>query len=548
MNSPSFWSVLAERRLKRRSAIKAAASFAGAGLLWAACGGDETDLERPNEGGVLRYGTTSPFAGLDPQTEAGTGLAIAARLYGYLIHIDPRDEAVIYDQADSIEQPDPNTYIFKLRSGVRYHDVAPVGGRTLVADDVVASIERFRKNALAPTRIFHTDVLDKVEAIDELTLRVTTRQPYRYTLSYLGDIAAGAILPTELVESGASLYTQAAGTGPFQLSSTQPGNRVTLPRHDAYFRSPIPYLDAMEWQVFDSNAAKLDAMTRHTVDVITAGSRDELEALTVEEPQIELTAEVSLASTALGMRIDRPPFNDPRVREAIDLGLDRQALVDYIASGNARVVGPVNPALMNGSWSIPDPELYERYRLDLAAEERRTQARELLVAAGALGANLSLRTADVPQLIRLAEVITLQMAAIGLPLTVERVDLLTWFNDFRNGNFHLTLIAHLPYESADVPLRFFHSRGPDGTGNPFAFSDSNLDALVERSWTEQDPDVAGATALEVQRSALEARPMLPLFTAGAYSAAWSQVQNRRPGLLGSLAQFNYEQWLSDASD
>ncbi len=539
-----FWSKYGLRRVSRRRALAGGAAISIASVALAACGADEPDSTQPQEGGVLRTGTTSPFSGLDPQTEAGTGLAITARLYGYLLHIDPRDEAVIYDQADEVEQPDETTYVFHLRDDVVFQDVEPTNGRDLSAEDAAASIERFRKNALAPTRTFHTEILDSTEVVDAVTLKVTTKRPYRYSLGYLGDISAGAIIPTEFIESSASLYTQAAGTGPFQLSSADPTNRVTLTRHDKYYRSPIPYLDAMEWQVYGDNAAKLDAMREHEVDLVTAGSRQELEVLSDENSDIELTPEISLSSTALGFRIDRPPFVDPRVRQAIDLALDRETLIRNVAAGDGTILGAVNPALGEGSWSLPSSDLIAASGADEPIEERRTQARQLLAAAGASGATIELQVADVPQMKRLAEEISVLLASVGLPATLKLLDVLTWFSNFRGGNFDATLIAHLPYESPDVPLRFYHSRGPDGTASPFAFADGEMDALIERSWGEGDKAIAASTILDVQRKALDARPLLPLFTASAYSAAWKQVQNRRPGLLGSLAQYNYEQWLS----
>lgn len=539
-----FWSKYGLRRVSRRRALAGGAALSIVSVALAACGTDEPDSTQPQEGGVLRTGTTSPFSGLDPQTEVGTGLAITARLYGYLLHIDPRDDAVIYDQADEVEQPDETTYLFRLREDVSYHDIEPTNGRDLNAADAAASIERFRKNALAPTRTFHTEILDRTEVVDDLTLKVTTKRPYRYSLGYLGDISAGAIIPTEFIESSASLYTQAAGTGPFQLSSADPTKRVTLTRHDKYYRSPIPYLDAMEWQVFGDNDAKLDAMREHTVDLVTAGSRAELEDLSDENPDIELTPEVSLSSTAIGFRTNRPPFGDARVRQAIDLALDRETLIRNVAAGDGSILGAVNPALGEGSWSLPTSELMTAYGADEPIEQRRTQARQLLAAAGASGAAIELQVADVPQMKRLAEEISALLAAVGLPTTLTLLDVLTWFTNFRGGNFHATLIAHLPYEAPDIPLRFYHSRGPDGTASPFAFGDGEMDALIERSWGEPDKTAAASTIQEVQRKALEARPMLPLFTASAYSAAWKQVENRRPGLLGSLAQYNYEQWLS----
>jgi peptide/nickel transport system substrate-binding protein len=458
--------------------------------------------------------------------------------------VDPRDDTVIYDQADRVEQPDPTTYIFTLRPGITFHDVEPTRGRTLQASDVAQSIERFRGNAIAPTRVFHSEILDQVEAKEPLTVRVTTKRPYVYTLSYLGDISGGAILPYEYGRDRTSLYAEAAGTGPFQLDTATPPSSARLLRHEGYYRAPIPYFDAMEWQVFSENGAKYDALRHRRVDLVPAGSRQDADAVASGQANIEITAEPSLSSTGFGMRVDRPPFNDPRVRGAIDLALDRDSLVRDIALGDGRILGPINPALGGGYWSLSDDDLRDASGGGSPTDIRLVEAAKLLIASGAANAAFKLQVPNTPALLDLASAIRNQLQRINLIAEIEPLDLLSWFTNFRRGAYEATLITHLPYESADVPLRFYHSRGPDGVANPFGFADGAIDSLVERSWSEENREGRQATIREAQALMTRARPLLPLFTATGYSAAWSNVRNRRPGLLGSLNQYNYEQWLA----
>jgi peptide/nickel transport system substrate-binding protein len=548
MSQDGYWSKFGRARVSRRRALGGAMALAAGAVAWTACGGSDDapppDASAPKSGGTLRTGTTVPYSGLDPQTEAGTGLAIVARLYGYLLHVDNRDDSILYDQAGTIEQPDATTFVIRLRDDVRFHDVEPVNGRLVTANDAAQSIERFRKNALAPTRAFHTSVLDRVEPVDDRTLRVTTNRPYVYTLAYLGDISAGAIIPAEYIQSSTSLYTQAAGTGPFRLESAAPPDSARLVRHPGYYRSPIPYLDAMQWQVYATDDEKYRALAAGEVDVIPAEARAPVQSLADSIEDLEVTAEPSLSWLALGMRVDRPPLQDPRVRGAIDLALDRDAIIRDLAAGDGRILGPVNPQLADGYWSLFDDELRESFGGTLEIEDRRTGARAYLSAAGAEGAELRLQVANTPALLDLANIIRDHLSRIGLAVQIEPLDLLSWFTNFRGGRFETTLVSHIPYETADVPLRFFHSAGPDATESPFGFADPAIDALVERSWGESDRGQRRATIYEAQQRMVDARPMLQLFTGTGYSAAWKHVRNRRPGLPGSLAHYNYEQWLN----
>ena len=298
----------------------------------------------------------------------------------------------------------------------------------------------------------------------------------------------------------------------------------------------------MRWQVYADAASAVSAMRVRDIDILT-GSPDDVQPLAEENPDISVSREPNLSWLALGMRLDRAPFSDTRVREAIDLALDRDAMIRDLARSEGKISGPVNPHLAEGYWSLSDDEVRGAFGGTASIDDRRAQSRQLLAAAAAEGATFALQVADIPALIDIADVVRQQLQAVGLTVHVEPAPLLSWFTNFRRGAFETTLISHLPYETPDVPLRFFHSAGPDATGSPFAFGDATIDALVERSWGEDDRARRQATVREAQRLMINARPMLQLYTTTGYQAAWRQVQNLRPGLPGSLAHYNYEQWL-----
>ena len=514
-----------------------------------ACGGDSNDNAGPQEpqrGGVFRIGSSIPFSsGLDPHLEQGAGLGVIPRLYGYLLHVDPRDDTVIYDQAESVEQPDDTTYLISMRDGVRFHNAEPADGAPVTAHDAAASIARFRYNPVAVAKLWHATLLDTAEALSDRTLRVTTTRPYVYSLAELGNINAGVIIPRSLIDADISLFDTAAGSGPFALVEAAPADRVTLARFDGYYRAPIPYLDGMEWRVFASTEDTLTALVRDEVDVAGARSRAEANSLADQYEDIEAAATPSLAWLSIGFRMDRPPLADERVRGAIDLALDRDALVRDLLAGDGRAVGPVNPVLGDGFWSFSDEELRAMRGGESTMGERIAAASALLVAAGAENASFSLQVADEQPLVAAAEAVRAQIEQTGLTVRIEKVDLLQWYNNLQAGAFEASLISHLPYETPDRPLRFYHSAGPDGVANPFAFADGSVDAAIERSWGERDRDLRRDAILDAQRIGMRGRPILQLFTGMTFSAARSRVQNRKPELYGSLAQYNYDQWLDD---
>jgi peptide/nickel transport system substrate-binding protein len=301
----------------------------------------------------------------------------------------------------------------------------------------------------------------------------------------------------------------------------------------------------MEWRIFTSTDDALTALVRDEIDITGARTRAEANALAEEYSDIEASATPSLAWLSLGFRMDRQPVADERVRGAIDLALNREALIRDLLAGDGQILGPVNPVLGDGYWSLPDAELAALRGGEATIDERIAAANALLVAANAERATIALQVADLEPVLAAAEAIKQQIERTGLTIRIEKLDLLKWYENLQAGAFEATLISHVPYETPDLPLRFYHSGGPEGVGNPFAYADGSVDAVIERSWGENDRQRRQADILEAQRIGLRGRHILQLFTGMTFSAARSRVRNRRPELFGSLAQYNYEQWIDD---
>ncbi len=536
------------RLSRRRALIGAAASTLAFGIGGCDFGDDGVrppTPEAPRRGGTLRTGTSLPLSyGLDPQVEAATGLAIVPRVYGYLLHVDPRDESLVYDHAVNVQQPDDETYIFTLRDGLAFHDVAPAFGRAVTPQDVARSIERYRDNPLVVSKAWHKTILDRVETPPDGTIVVKTRGVNVYSLHEIGGLRSGAIIPVEAIDDDLDLTRGSAGSGPFVAGRVDFDEGVRITSNDAYYRDGIPYLDAMEWLLFDTDDEKMTALQERRIDIAPHRDKAEAEAARALSGDLNVAAEDSLSYLSIGLRVDRAPFNDVRVRKAIDICIDREALIREIAFGDGDVLGPVNPHMADGYWSLPRSEIVAAFEGAMPIEERRAEARKLLDAAGAADATISLQVADVPQLRDVASFIADQLGRIGLTVVLQPLDLFAWFVAFRRGDFEATLISHQPYETPDVPTRLYESGGVDGSGNVFGFADPEIDALIERSWTETDRETRLETLLSAQRLMIEARPMVHLFTGTGYSSAWPYVRDRKPELVGSLAQYNYEQWLA----
>jgi peptide/nickel transport system substrate-binding protein len=529
------------RRASRRRFLGGGAAVIAGAAAAAACRGGGTGS--PERGGTLRFGTSLPLgSGLDPHVEQGTGLTIFPKVYGYLWHVDPRDDSILLDHAETVEQPEPEVIVVHLRQGLRFHDAEPALGRPVLADDVVASLTRYRDSPIVAAKTWFTQVLDSLGAPDDRTLMIRLKRPYVYSLAELGSINAGAILPAEVAERALDIDATGAGSGPFAIERVERDGITRIVRFDAY-AGDAALLDAMEWHVVHDDETKARGMRSLAFDVTAVRDHGEADRLGGFSPGIEIERQPALSSLSLGFRLDQPPYNDERVRRALDLLVDRGALIAQLTSGDADPVGPVNRHLAGGFWALPQEEVDAAQGRGESPEARRLAARQLLDAAGAADAVVRIQAPEIAELLDAARVVAQLLIDAGVAAEVEPLDQLRWYANERRGAFEATLIGHPPYETPDIPVRHYHSGGPNGDGSPFAFSDAAVDSLVERSWGEPDREARRGLLLQAQRRMIETRPLLPLLSGYSYGAAWRYVKGRRPDLAGSLAQYYYRYWL-----
>ena len=296
--------------------------------------------------------------------------------------------------------------------------------------------------------------------------------------------------------------------------------------------------------MYPDDDAKLAAFIAGDAD--QTDNRDRPESVTAagSGSHVLIDGHPSLAWLSLALRVDRPPFLDSRVRQALDIALDRDALIRAMAPDAGTVLGPVNPHLAHGFWSLPESEVRAASALPSEAAIRADEASRLLGAAGLVSPSFTIQTVNTPRMIDVASAMRQQLLTVGFDVRIDELDELNWFANFRNGAFEATLISHPPYETPDLPARLYHSAGVDGAANQLGLHDAAIDALVERSWAEADRTTRQATLLEAQRAMLASRAVLQLFTSTGYVSSWDRVRNRHPELVGSFVQYNDEQWLT----
>ena len=419
-----------------------------------------------------------------------------------------RDSAmnIVPEVAESYKQIDARTWELKLRKGVKFHS-----GAVLTADDVKFTLERLTQdNAMGGQTSPRKDLLGPVVGVD-----VVDPQTVRIRLSSPWPILPAMLPFQELVRKGfvekvgsAALATQVDCVGPFKLVEWRRGDSIIMERFaDYYGGSPaIPpvgpaRVNRVIFRIIPENASRVAALLAGEVDII-----NELPVSAIKQVDGSGRAKVAKAngtrSFFVAMNLAKKPFDDPRVRKALNHAIDRKLIIDRVLSGTAV---PLNGVLSPQAFGF-NPELAE-YKYDPAL------AKKLLAEAG-YGSGLAM-TIDAEGAFKdVAEAVASMLQRAGVKATVQvwegavltplwrdpakRKDRDLYFTSWGNGSL----------DPSDIMLPTLRT---NGRGNSAGFSNARVDQLLDAAEVELDPAKRKAMYFEAQSIVNAAAPWIFLW-------------------------------------
>ncbi|BBG04976.1 MULTISPECIES: ABC transporter substrate-binding protein [Pseudonocardia] len=394
--------------LSRRALLLGAAGLAGAVAL-GGCGSATTpasqDAGPPRPGGRLRVALAgqSPSADvLDPHVAGSAAAgAIAKNVWDRLVAYE-NDLTLRYRLAESLEpNADGTEWRITLRPGVKFSDGSPLTSR-----DVLYSIERMLDPAKPSSADLSMVDPARSRADGDLAVQVALSEP----LADLGSVLAGWYV--YVVKEGSDTFDASSlpvGTGPFVLREWSPGDRALLVRYPEYWDG-VAHLDEVEILQIAEPQARVNALRSGEVDMID--QTPALHARTLADEGTFRLVEPRLGTmAALQMRADTPPFDDVRVRQALRMAVDRQAMADTVYLGFAEVG--------NDLYGLGAPF----YAGDIAQRAHDPAgARELLRQAGQENLTVTLTTADSsPGQLDSATLFAEQARESGITVNLETV-------------------------------------------------------------------------------------------------------------------------------
>ena len=451
--------------------------------------------EAPKYGGTLTYmipaDAPPSFDGHRESTYAT--MHSVAPFYSVLIRINPQDPSsttdFVCDLCTEMPRPtdDGKTYTFKIRQDVKFHDGSP-----LTAADVAASFERiiFPPNGVLSARASNYLMVAKVEAPDPTTVVFHLKFATSAFLPALADPFNLTYQKVRLDQDQRWYEKNILGSGPFKFVDYQVGQSIKGVKNPDYYHKGLPYLDGFTGIYADKQAVRVEAIRGDRAAIefrsMPPAARDELvkalgDKITVQEGDWNV-------ASGLTPNHKRKPFDDPRVRRALTLAIDRW----HGAPGLSKIaiVHTVGGIVFPGSPLAATPQELEQiagFWPDI--DKSRAEAKRLLKEAGAEGLTFELLNRNVDQPFKyVATWLIDEWSKIGLHVTQRVVPTGPWFEAMRNGDFDVVLEAPghgLVNPPLDVQKALPSSVDSENYGN---FEDPQEVDLYEKMLHETDPE------------------------------------------------------------
>src|SRR6266542_3562380 len=425
-----------------------AAAGLGTALCVAAVVAPAAAVDTPKRGGILTFmipADAPPSFDGHRETTFAT-VHSAAPFYSVLIRVNPDNPAsttdFVCDLCTAMPQPtdDGRTYTFKIRDGVKFHDGSP-----LSAHDVAASFNEiiFPREGVLSARAANYLMVDKVEAPDAAT--VVFRLKFA-TNAFLPALANpfNWIYQKAVLDKDPHWYEKnVLGSGPFKFAGYETGQSIKGVRNPDYYDKALPYLDGFTAIYADKQAVRVEAIRSDRAAIEFRGmppaARDELLAtlgdkITVQEGDWDV-------ASAVTPNHKRKPFDDPRVRRALTLAIDRWGGAPGLSK--IAIVQTVGGIVFPGSPLAASKAQLEQiagYWPDM--EKSRVEAKRLLKEAGAGGLAFELLNRNVDQPYKyVATWLIDQWSKVGLRVTQRVVPTGPWYEAMRSGNFDVVVEA-----------------------------------------------------------------------------------------------------------
>jgi peptide/nickel transport system substrate-binding protein len=413
--------------------------------------------------------------------------------------------------ATSWEQPDVLTWVFHLRDGVRFHD-----GRPLEAQDVAYTIDSLIDGSLVTAKSGNFADVDRVEAPDRLTVVLHMKRPNAGVLLNLSDGLFG-VVPWG---SGKDLGLHPIGSGPFRFISAVQDKDVVVERNHDYWGSnkgsskPLPggarRIERVRFDVVPDAITSALELQKGSADLASNVVTLDMVHTLEKSPNLKVESGPGSAVVYVTFNVTDPILKNRQVRQAIACAIDRQAIVDAIWRGQARLANTLLPL---GHWAAATDGELAQYPQDAARAQRLLEQAGFPAGKDGVRLRLTIKTSTDETTRLMAAVLQQQLRAAGIKLDIRSSEFGTFYADVTKGAFQIYALRWIgSNEDPDIFRYAFASESfPPKGGNRGRYSNPRVDALLAQAAASPDRATRRADYIEVQKILAEDLPGIPLW-------------------------------------
>ncbi|TLS38728.1 glutathione ABC transporter substrate-binding protein [Pseudalkalibacillus caeni] len=451
------------------------------------------------EGNSITVGVADNFISMDPHDTNDT-LSYSAQksMLEGLVGFD-KDMNVIPVLAEDYEASDnAKEFTFKLREGVTFHDGTPFN-----AEAVKVNVDRLADpdNNLKRHSLF--SLVDKTEVVDEYTVKVSLKEPFGAMINNFAHPAAMMISPKALEEYGKDVARNPVGTGPYKFSEWEPGDHLSVEKNEDYWQDGLPKLDGITFKPVPENGSRVAMLQTGEADYIYPVPTEQANEIQGKDG-IVIESDPSIIVRYMSMNTNKEPFNDLKVRQAINYAINKEAFVKVVMQGFGSELDSV---------IAPNTQFYSKqdpYKYDIE------KAKQLLKEAGyENGFEATIWGSNNSSTMKGMEFLQQQLSQVGIKLDVEPME---------SGTMSDKIWSVENPEDAEIELYYggwSPSTGdadwgirpllggesfPPQSYNTAYYKNDKADKLINDALQTADPDVREKAYADVQKILWEDAP------------------------------------------
>jgi peptide/nickel transport system substrate-binding protein len=467
-------------------------------------------------GGILRMPASNSPASMSIHEES-TRFAITPAM-GVFNNLVLFDQHIAQNNFDTIRRElaeswswneEGTALTFKLRRGVKWHDGKPFTAADVKCTWDILAGKANEKLRINPRKPWYRNLDEVVTNGDhEVTFRLNRPQP-----SLLALLASGASPVYPCHVSPAQMRQHPIGTGPFKFDEFKPNDSIKLSRNPDYWKPGRPYLDGVEYSIIPNVSTQVLAFAAGKFDMSFpyGVSIPVLRELKSQAPQAECELTIDNGSRTMIVNRSAPPFDNPELRRAMGLALDRKAFVDILTEGQGAIGATMLPP-PDGIWGMSPEMLATMPGYDAEITKRRDEARKIMHGLG-YGPDkrlaVTVTTRNIPGYRDPAVIMIDQLKEIYIDGTLDAVDTAVYFPKVLRKDY--TVGMAITETALDDPDQmFFENYACGAERNYTGYCNPETDKLIERQSAEADIGKRRQLVWEIERKLAEerARPVI----------------------------------------